>query len=315
MIKSHTFHFAAADGENLHAMCFEPEDGRELPLVVVINAGAGIPATYYKRFAEGLAERGIVTITYDYRGIGRSRPAKLRGYRATIKDWGELDAPAALRWVRENYPGRQRAVIGHSVGGFLIGFTPDPALVNHIVLVGAHTGYWGDCARRARPLMWVMWHAVMPTVTKAMGYFPARRFGLPEDLPAGVAYDWAARTRPNFNRNFRRSDGSLDNERYVAIRSRFEALNVDVLAVRVSDDPFATAAATARLRGMFSGCRFEEIRIDVRSTILRKVGHFGFFRSMARESLWPVVIEWLVDAVREKSDAAPSGDLVHFATK
>src|SRR5258708_27600907 len=116
--------------------------------------------------------------------------------------------------------------------------------------------------------MWVMWHAVMPAVTRTMGYFPARRLGLPEDLPAGVAYDWAARTRPDFNRNFRRTDGSLDHERFAVMRSRFAAIDVDVLAVTVSDDPFATHAATARLRGLFSGCRFEESRIDVRSTNL-----------------------------------------------
>jgi predicted alpha/beta hydrolase len=154
MAKFHPFRFATADGENLHATCFAPEDGHELPLVAVINPGAGIPATYYKRFAEGLADRGIVTITFDYRGIGPSRPAKLRGFRATIKDWGELDAPAVLRWAREHYPDRRRAVIGHSVGGFLTGFTPDPTLIDRMVFVGAHTGYWGDYARRARPLMW-----------------------------------------------------------------------------------------------------------------------------------------------------------------
>ena len=290
------FRFATTDGKNLYATCFAPGDGHELPLVAVINPGAGIPSTYYRRFAEGLADRGIVAITYDYRGIGPSRPAKLRGYGATIKDWGEFDAPAALSWAREHYPDRQRAVIGHSVGGFLAGFTPDPTLIDRLVLVGAHTGYWGDYAPRTRPIMWALWHAVMPVVTRSMGYFPARRLGLPEDLPAGVAYDWAARTRPDFNRNYRRADGSLDHERLATMRSRFEVLKVDVLAVTVSDDPFATPAATARLRGLFSGCRFEESRIDARGTTLRKIGHFGFFRSSGRERLWPVVIDWLVAA-------------------
>jgi len=312
MALAHAFRFDTADGERLHATRFVPAGTDELTLVAVIYPGAGIPASYYRRFAEGLADRGIVTITFDYRGIGPSRPNKLRGYRATIKDWGEFDAPAALRWAREYYPKRQRAVVGHSVGGFLAGFTPDPTLIDYLVLVGAHTGYWGDYSRRARPLMWALWHAIMPAITRSVGYFPARRLGLPEDLPAGVAYDWAARTRPDFTRNFRRADGSVDQDRISVIRSRFRALNVDAFVVTVSDDPFATPAATARLRDLFSGCRFEELRIDVRSTLLRKIGHFGYFRSRAREELWPVVTDWLVGAANGQVARDNSNELAAF---
>ena len=296
MARAETFRLTAADGHVLSATLFSPGSGLDLGLVSVINPGAGIPAAYYGRFADGLADRGIATITYDYRGIGLSRPARLRGYQATIKDWGELDGPAALAWARDHFPDRRRAVIGHSIGGFLAGFVPDPALIDRLVLVGAHTGYWRDYARWARPLMWTMWHAVMPAVTRALGYFPARRFGLPEDLPAGVAYDWAARTKPDFQRNYRLPDGSIDRVRHAAIEARFRAVRADALAITFSDDPFATPAGTARLRALFSGCRFDERRIDVRSTGLRKIGHFGFFRTAARATLWPVVFDWLLEA-------------------
>jgi predicted alpha/beta hydrolase len=286
----------AVDGEALAATLFAPEHGGERGLVAVVNSGAGIPASYYRRFAEGLAERGIVTITYDYRGIGQSRPHKLRGYKASIKDWAELDAPAVLGWAREHYPERSRAVIGHSIGGFLVGFAPDPTLVDYIVLVGAHTGYWRDYAAWARPLMWAMWHALMPAVTRTMGYFPARRFGLPEDLPAGVAKDWASRTRPDFDRNYLLPDGSLDRARLAQIRAGFGAIAATVLAITFSDDPFATPAATVRLRGLFRGCTFDERRINTRAHGLGKVGHFGFFRAAARQTLWPIVMDWLVAA-------------------
>ena len=303
MARTHPFRLSAADGANLAATLYLPDGGSELALISVINPGAGIPAAYYGRFAEGLADRGIVTMTYDYRGIGGSRPKKLRGYTASIKDWGELDVTAALAWAREHYPERIRAVIGHSIGGFLAGFVPDPTLIDRLVLVGAHTGYWRDYARWAQPSMWALWHALMPAVTRTMGYFPARRFGLPEDLPAGVAYDWAARTRPGFDRNFRLADGSPDCARYAAVQARFRALRADGLAITFSDDPFATPAGTARLRTLLGGCRFDERRIDARSTGLPKIGHFGFFRSAARDALWPVVMDWLVAAAGQGTSA------------
>ena len=144
----------------------------------------------------------------------------------------------------------------------------------------------------------------MPSITWLFGYFPGSRLGLPEDLPAGVAYDWAARTQPEFTRNFRHANGSLDHERFAAICSRFRSLNVDVLAVTFSDDVFATAAGTARLRELFSGCRFNEVTIDAHTTNMHKIGHFGFFRSAARESIWPIVTDWLYAAASSKAEPA-----------
>src|SRR5919202_1326220 len=47
--------------------------------VALLHAGAGIRAQSYEPFARFLAQAGIPTLAYDYRGIGLSRPAALRG--------------------------------------------------------------------------------------------------------------------------------------------------------------------------------------------------------------------------------------------
>ncbi len=302
------FTLFAPDGVALAATLHLPDGAPEEAMVAVINAGAGIPQSFYGRFAAGLADRGLATVTYDYRGIGRSRPPLLRGYAATITDWGELDAPAVLGWVRDRYPDRARAVIGHSVGGFLAGYVADPTLIDRLVLVGAHTGYCGDYAAWARPFMWTLWHAVMPAVTRVFGYFPARRFGLPEDLPAGVALDWAARRRPGLETSYRLADGTPDHQRIASAVARFGALRVAALALTTTDDPFATPAATERIISLFGGCRFERVRVDPTQLRLPGIGHFGFFRTLARESLWPVVGDWLLAAARE----GPRGRLLRL---
>lgn len=281
----------------------DPVHAAEFQAVALINAGAGIDSRYYSRFAAYLAESGIPTLVYDYRGIGQSRPKSMRGFEASVEDWGSKDAAAALDWLAERYPGARRIVIGHSVGGFLTGFARNGYLIDHMVLVGSHTGYWGDYAPAARPAMFLLWHALMPALTRLVGYFPGRRLHLLEDLPRGVALEWAARRKPDFWWNVRRPDGTPDVERIDEVLGRFRAIRASVLALRFEDDPFATAAATDRVLGLYSGCRAEQ-RLVMRSDVGgQKIGHFGFFRSRFRDVLWPVVLRWLqqqvADAPRE----------------
>ena len=40
--------------------------------------------------------------------------------------------------------------------------------------------------------MWPATHLGLPAVTKLLGYFPGSRLGFGEDLPAGVATQWAS---------------------------------------------------------------------------------------------------------------------------
>jgi predicted alpha/beta hydrolase len=283
----------SCDGYLLGAHSLRETADSPQKLSALINAGAGIDYRYYSRFATFLAAAGIPTLVYDYRGIGRSRPKVMRGFEASVEEWGSKDCAAALDWLAEQYPGARRIVIGHSVGGFLTGFARNGHLIDHMVLVGSHTGYWGDYAPAARPAMFLLWHAFMPAITRLVGYFPGRRLRLLEDLPRGVALEWAARRKPDFWWNARRPDGTPDVERIDEVLGRFRAIRASVLALRFDDDPFATEAATERVLGLYSGCRAEQRLITRADVGGQKIGHFGFFRSRFRETLWPEVLHWL----------------------
>jgi len=161
--------------------------------VALINAGAGIAGGYYDGFAAFFAESGIPTLVYDYRGIARPRPSPLRGFQTSVEEWRSKDCAAALQWLSDRYPGARRIVVGHSIGGLVTGFVTNAALIDQMLLGGAHTGYWRNYAAGARPFMFLLWHTVMRVVTRVVGYFPGRRLRLLEDLPKGVALEWAAR--------------------------------------------------------------------------------------------------------------------------
>ncbi len=207
------FELRAQDGFPLAARLWATPKGFSVRDVALINAGAGIASRYYDRFAAFLARSGVPTLIYDYRGIARSRPYSLRGFQASVEEWGSKDCAAALLWLRDQYPRARRIVVGHSIGGFVTGFVTNGALIDRMLLISAHTGYWRDYAAHARLPMVLLWHVLMPTVTAVVGYFPGKRLHLLEDLPRSVALEWAARLRPEFWWNLKRDDGSLDTAR------------------------------------------------------------------------------------------------------
>jgi predicted alpha/beta hydrolase len=270
----------AADGYAVECSLYEPFDRRAPGAVVVVNSGAGIPRTLYESFASWLADCGMPTITYDYRGIGGSRGRSIRGLEASIRDWGSKDCAAVLDWMRRRFPDAVIHVVAHSIGGVVTGFVSNPPQIGRMVLVSPHIGYWGDYARAARRRMFVLWHVLMPVVTRMAGYFPGRKFGLPEDLPFDVALEWGRRrVRPG-----RLAPGSRPEP--------LPRVAAPVLAIRPSDDPFATEPAMRRVEEFLARCSFSDFPIDAAAGE-RALGHLGFFSKASREGPWQVARRWL----------------------
>ncbi|HEY2337497.1 MAG TPA: alpha/beta hydrolase [Burkholderiales bacterium] len=274
----------AADGYPLGAVFYPALRPRSPRRVAVIHGGAGIPAQRYRRFARFLAEWGIPVLTYDYRGIGLSRPRHLRGFIARIEDWAEFDSTAAIGWLRERFPRDEILGISHSIGCLMLGGAPNAAEHAQVILVGAHTGYFGDYRPLYRLPMAVAWHGLMPALTRFFGYFPADRLGLGEDLPAGMALQWAGRRAPEL----RPSGAQPAQERMRHVLDRCALLQCPVLAISVSDDAFATVAGTRRLLSYFPRLRSpQHLVFTPADARVRHIGHFGFFRRAAGTTLWP----------------------------
>jgi predicted alpha/beta hydrolase len=283
----------ALDGFPLAARVWQPSEPSRPERVTIVNAGAGIGKEYYDRFAAFLAQHDVATVIYDYRGIGKSRPRSLRGFVASVESWGRLDFSGVLGWVTDRFPSAQRVVIGHSVGGFVTGFTQRGELIDRMLLVGAHTGYWRDYAVPSRPFMYLLWHVAMPVVVRVMGYFHGRLLHLGDDLPAGVALEWAARRRPEFWWNLKDPHGAPDSQLRDELLSRFQRIRAPGLAIRSTDDRFATKAATERIIGLFSNCPIESTEVCPADIGVERIGHFGFFRSRMHATLWRRALNWV----------------------
>ena len=105
MLGAAPFSVPAADGYRIQGFRWrEGPERRGMRPVVVINAASSVRCRYYFRFADFLFGHGFEAIVYDYRGIGESRPEKLRGFRAGWIDWGRLDFDAVLRYAARESP-------------------------------------------------------------------------------------------------------------------------------------------------------------------------------------------------------------------
>jgi predicted alpha/beta hydrolase len=304
--------FAALDGAELGGVLFEPAAGAPIAHAVVVNCGGGIPAIHYAHFARYLAAHGVAVLTYDYRGIGRSRPPQLRSFQADVEDWSEWDCGGAIAELRRRYPTAETTGVGHSIGAMMFGGAPNASLLDQYVFVGAHTGYVGDYRPAFRLPMAFLWHVFMPLVTRAVGYFPGRILHLGDDIPRGVALQWAGRRAETVGHG----QDLTDENRAHRLLSRLRECAGRVLVVSVSDDAFATVAGTRRLLDLYPRLIPTHLRIRPVDIGQPGIGHFGFFRPSGAP-LWSRVLAYIlhspVDAGSREGQCRPPGRGMAFA--
>lgn len=254
---------------------------------VIVNPATGVRADYYHRYARFLAGHGFDVLTYDYRGIGHSRPARLRGCGYRWRDWGERDFEAVLRFMRETRPDGSLMVVGHSIGGFLPGLAASGYLIDRMLTVGAQYAWWGDYAPRRRMALLLKWHLAMPALTALYGYFPGRHLGWLEDLPSGVAREWSFRG-PRFERSHPRASRP-------AVLRRMAAVRAPILAIAVSDDDLGTLPAIRRALGYYAGAPRTVVRIRPGDYGRAAIGHFNLFHDTHADGFWRDTLLWLRD--------------------
>lgn len=281
---------SCCDGYVLRGHLWEPlSAGQESAGAVVVIAGAtGVKAAYYHRYAAFLAENGFTAITLDYRGIGQSRDT-IKDLQASWYDWGLKDLDAVLEWALRHCGGRELNVVGHSFGGFAAGLARSGRHVNRLLAVGAQHAHWRDYRPGHRLGFWWRWHIVMPLLTWRHGYFPGRRLGWLEDLPKGVAMDWA-RSPKDFNA---RLPGQVREE----VRKHQGSFTAQTLAVAATDDPFATEAAVARGLSYYPNSPAILGQLKPEDFGRTEIGHFAPFHSHFRDTFWAGSVRWLRDGV------------------
>ena len=248
---------------------------------VVIHGATAVPQRFYAAWAEHLAARGVAVVTYDYRGVGASRSMPLSEDPVTMSDWID-DARVVQRWVARRGTGVPLVAVGHSFGGQIAAALRPAA--DAIVTVGAQGGWVGRFESPRRLWLGLLMHGVIPGMVRSFGHLPGWA-GLGEDLPPGVALQWARWcTSPDY----------LLSE-LPHLRDALASYRGSLLALTFDDDAFAPAANVRWLLQRWQSADLEHRHIGVDSLPIDHVGHFGFFRTSAAASLWPQVDAFLAE--------------------
>ncbi len=287
------FTLRAVDDAPLAARLFAPASAPRS--AVALLGGTAIPQRFYAPLAAHLAAQGHAVLTFDYRGVGGSRPRSLRGHRATMSEWARYDLEAALVEARARTPGVPLVALAHSFGGQALGLAPSaPRLVDAAVLVASGTG-----DARLYPMPWrarnaLVFRAMVPVATALLGYYPGA-LGMGEDLPAGVAREWA---------RWCNTPGYLSA--HVPAADRFHgALAVPMLCLSATDDTYAPPRTIEQLASWYTAARIERHALTPRA---KPIGHFNLLRRGHTPEAWEAITAFVDRHARPRPplDTAPT---------
>lgn len=272
----------AADGYPIgatHIAPAAPSQGR-----LIIAGATGVPQRFYARFARFAAERGIAVWTLDYRGVGASRPASLRGFRMNYLDWARLDLAALLDHVAAQGDG-PLWMVGHSFGGHAIGLLPGHERIQRVVTFATGAGWHGWMPPLERLRVQVLWRLIGPALVGATGYLAWSRLGLGDDLPRDLFHQW--RRWCQWPRYF------FEDPELPGLAEQFATVRMPIRAVNAIDDRWAPPASRDAFMAHYGNAPVESVTLDPRTLGLRDIGHMGYFRPQA-EALWEDTLAWLM---------------------
>ena len=281
--------FPAKDGYSLAGSLFLPRGAKRH--AVIISSATAVPRKVYRGFASYLARRGCAVLTYDYRGIGGSRqqalvgynqPKSLVGFKASMSDWAAQDVTAAVRWMRERYHGLPLAYVGHSFGGQALGLIENNTEVSRALFVAGQAATWRLMTRPENYRVYALMNFVGVPLVRLFGYAPGW-IGIGEDLPKDVFLQWT---------EWVSSPRYLFDSKLPALQN-FAKFKGELRALSFADDPWATRPAVEMLCAGFTPIKPEVVTVKPSDVGVRKIGHFGFFRTEHRDTLWRGTAEWM----------------------
>ena len=166
------------------------------------------------------------------------------------------------------------------MGGQAMVLLDNTELIDGMVTFAGQSGHWRLQGGEQKIVNWIHMHITLPVLSTLFGYMPMKLLGSGENVPKGVAIEWARWCR---DRNYLLSDKKLPIERYKQCKA-------PVLAYSCEDDKWGTRKSVDAMMCPYP--KIERRHLIPSEFGLSAIGHFGYFRPEAKQ-IWIDVINWL----------------------
>lgn len=270
------------DNISITAHLFLPEKSNDKMLL--INSATGVKQQVYFSFAQFFSSKGFTVLTYDYRGIGLSKPEKMKGFNASMRIWGSEDYKAVTDYIKINFKDHRKYCLGHSVGALILGMNKDSEIFEEFVFVGTQNAFVGNLKFRTKIEAYLGFGIAQPLTTALLGYFPGNWFGLGESLPKNCAYDWRTLIL-----NKKSTNGLLEK-----INDYSKNLTQKVFVIRAEDDIWLTEKGVkSLLNDTYPNLKPTYRLVKTSESEKGEIGHVNFFRSY-NKNLWNIILNELI---------------------
>ncbi|UJF24062.1 alpha/beta fold hydrolase [Suttonella sp. R2A3] len=273
----------AGDGLFLAATLFRPDTQAKTALMIA--PATGIKRTFYQAIATWLAEVGYGVITFDNHGIGESLSGRLKGCPASLESWGRQDMSAVFRALKQQFPDCAYHLIGHSAGGQLLGLMEGAQALNSAFLVASSSGCLKNMDQPFKAKAHFFMNGFIPLSNAIFGYTQSSWVGMGEPLPKAVAAQWATWCN---GRGY--VETAFDK---TVFEHSYHTLNLPIQWIYLSDDEIACEANVFDMQRVFSAAEHTTTRLEPKDYGVSHIGHMRFFSRKSRDTLWPLLTEWL----------------------
>ncbi len=277
-----TFSVETSDGYKITATSFGENNATNK--IIVISSAIGIKQSFYTKYATYLANKGFLVFTYDYRGIGESKPEKMKDFEAHFIDWADKDFMGLTQYIEEFYPNHEKFLIGHSIGGIMIGLTRAYKVYSKIVTIGSQFGYIKNFHGKDKPKVSFFFRIAIPILSSFYGFFPSQKVGMGEPIPLGIASDW----RKLILRE-KSILGYADET-----QNLYDEITKPVFIISLDDDYMATPKSVDLFAELvLKNAKKKRLNIIPKEYGLDEIGHLNFFREKNKEQLWNIPLEYI----------------------
>lgn len=265
------------NSETLSATLFDDNNNET---VLIIASATGVKQEYYSKFAKFAENNGITVITFDYNGIGRSLKKPIKELKIDAAYWGSNDLESIIQYTINNYPKSKKVIIGHSIGGQLIGLAKSSNRLDKIILVAAQSGYWKYWKGIERIKMWFNWYILFPFLITTFGYLKSKKISGMENLPRNVANQW---------RNWGKNREYIFSDKFI-IETFYETIKTNITAYSIDDDDFAPKEAVKWMTEKYKNAKIKSVHLNPIDFQTNKIGHFGIFKDRFKKTIWTQIL-------------------------